>query len=262
MSQASITDRATDPAAPAIRHIGIADLRDALWRGTDDFLAAPTQLLFLGLIYVVVGLIAARVAFGGDLLPLAFPLVAGLSLMGPVAAIGVYELSRRRERGMPVKAMDAFGVLRSPAIGSIVALGIALAVLFVAWVWAADAIYNATLGTVRPASMGSFARDLLDTGAGWRLILIGNLVGAGFATIVLVVTVVSFPLLLDRNVGIGVAVRTSIRAFRENPGVMLIWGVVVGAALLLGSLPAFVGLAVVMPVLGHATWHLYRKVVV
>jgi len=236
-------------------------LRDALRRGVDDFLATPTQLIFLGLIYVVVGMIAARAAWGGDLLTLIFPLVAGLSLMGPVAALGVYEISRRRETGAATSAGDAFAALRSPAIGSILALGLVLAVLFALWVWSADSLYNATLGGDRPDSMGSFARDLLDTREGWTLIVAGNLIGAGFAAAVLVLTVVSFPLLLDRNVGIAVAVRTSIRAFQANPVTMLLWGLLVAALLLLGSLPFFVGLAVVMPVLGHATWHLYRRVV-
>lgn len=248
-------------AEPVVRRIGIADLRDALRRGVDDFLATPTQLVFLGLIYVVVGVLAARAAWGGDLLTLIFPLMAGLSLMGPIAALGVYEISRRREAGQPTSAMDAFAALRSPAIGSILALGLVLAVIFAAWVWSADLIYNATLGRDRPDSMGSFARDLLDTREGWTLIMVGNLVGAGFAALVLVLTVVSFPLLLDRNVGVGVAVRTSVRAFQANPGTMLLWGLMVAALLLLGSIPLFVGLAVVMPVLGHATWHLYRKVV-
>lgn len=261
MAQARTAIGATTAADPTVRRIGVPDLRDALKRGIDDFLAAPTQLLFLGLVYVVVGFIGARAAWGGDLLPLVFPLLAGLSLMGPVVALGVYELSRRRELGLPVRAMHAFAVLRSPAIASILALGAGLAVLFVAWVWSADVIYNLTLGALRPTSMGSFARDLIDTRAGWALILIGNLVGAGFATVVLVLTVVSFPLLLDRDVGVATAVRTSIRACRQNPRVMALWGLIVAGLLLLGSLPAFVGLAVVMPVLGHATWHLYRKVI-
>lgn len=251
----------TAAVEPVVRRIGLDDLRDALRRGVDDFLATPTQLVFLGLIYVVVGMIAARAAWGGDLLTLIFPLVAGLSLMGPVAALGVYEISRRRESGAATSAGDAFAALRSPAIGSILALGLVLAVIFVLWVLAADLIYDATLGKERPDSMGSFARDLLDTSEGWTLIIAGNLVGACFAAAVLVLTVVSFPLLLDRNVGIGVAVRTSIRAFQANPTTMLLWGLLVAALLLLGSLPFFVGLAVIMPVLGHATWHLYRKVV-
>ncbi len=267
MAEASWTGRYGHPARtatadPEVRRIGVADLRLALSRGVDDFLAIPTQLVFLGLIYPLVGLVAARAAWGGDLMALIYPMIAGLSLMGPVAALGLYELSRRRERGERVSWLDAFRVLRSPAIGTMAVLGVVLAGVFLAWLVAAQAIYDATLGPLAPASLGTFAGLLADTAAGWRLILLGNLVGLGFAALVLATTVVSFPLLLDRDGGLGVAVRTSVRACARNPGPMALWGLMVVALLLLGCLPAFVGLAVVMPVLGHATWHLYRRVVV
>jgi uncharacterized membrane protein len=268
MAQAPWTTTATDRHGlaseqdlPMVRRIGVADLRLALSRGIDDFLAIPTQLLFLGLIYPLVGLVAARAAWGGSLLPLLFPMVAGLSLMGPVAAIGIYELSRRREAGETVSWIDAFRVLRSPAIGTIAGLGLLLAVVFVAWLYAAYAIWSATLGPEPPASLGAFARALLDTPEGWRLILFGNLAGFGFALLVLATTVLSFPLLLDRNTSLATAIGTSVRACARNPGPMALWGLIVAALLLLGSIPIFVGLAVVMPVLGHATWHLYRRVV-
>jgi uncharacterized membrane protein len=249
-------------AEPAVRRISVADIGDALRLGWQDFLAAPTQLLFLGVLYPIVGLFAARATSGGDAMALFYPLVAGLSLMGPVAALGIYELSRRRERGYAVSWLDAFSVLRSPAILSIAALGLLLLVIFGAWVLVAEWIYGATLGAVaRPSSVGEFVRLLRDTPEGWRLILFGNAAGFLFAVLVLSLTVVSFPLLLDRDVGPGVALRTSLRAVAANPVPMAVWGLTVAALLLLGSLPLFVGLAVAMPVLGHGTWHLYRKVV-
>ncbi len=253
---------ASTAAEPAVQRISLADVGDALRRGWQDFLAAPTQLLFLGLLYPLVGLFAARATGGGDAMALFYPLVAGLSLMGPVAALGIYEISRRRERGWTVSWLDAFSVLRSPAILSIAALGLMLLVIFGAWVLAAQLIYEATLGRVaQPSSVGEFVRLVSGTPEGWQLILWGNAVGFLFAALVLSLTVVSFPLLLDRDVGSGVAVRTSLRAVAANPVPMAAWGLVVAVLLLLGSLPLFVGLAVAMPVLGHGTWHLYRKVV-
>jgi uncharacterized membrane protein len=247
---------------PEVRRIGMQDLGDALARGYADFMATPTQLVFLGVIYPLVGLVAARAAAGGDLLPLFYPMVAGLSLMGPVAALGIYELSRRREKGLPVSWLSAFDVLRAPAIGSILALGLLLCAIFVAWLFAAQLVYRATMGGLPvPDSIGTFADQVLGTREGWNLILLGNAVGFLFAVLVLTLTVISFPMLLDRAVGVATAVRASVRAVMANPVPMALWGLLVAALLLLGSLPVFVGLAVVMPLLGHATWHLYRKVV-
>jgi uncharacterized membrane protein len=247
---------------PAIRRIGLEDLRQALSRGIDDFLATPTQLIFLALIYPIIGMIAARAAWGGDMTYLIFPLVAGITLMGPVAAIGVYEISRQRELGRTTSWLDALRVFRSPAILSAGALGVMLLGIFLLWLLAAHLIYQASFGGMTHATIGAFFRDLVDTPEGWTMILVGNAVGFVFALVVLALTAVSFPMILDRQVGPGVAMRTSLRAFATNPVPMAAWGVVVAALLLLGCLPLFVGLAVVMPVLGHATWHLYRKVVV
>lgn len=246
---------------PIVRRIGVTDLRDALAKGYDDFMAIPTQLVFLGIIYPLIGLLAARATSGGNLLPLFFPLVAGLSLMGPVAAIGIYELSRRREQGLEVSWLNAFDVLRSRSIGSIAALGLLMGMIFVAWVFAAQAVYRMTMGDAPPASIGDFVHRIFTTPEGWNLIVMGNAVGFLFAVLVLTLTVVSFPLLLDRDVGARVAVRTSIRAVLANPVTMALWGLIVAVLLFIGCLPIFIGLAVVMPLLGHATWHLYRKVV-
>ncbi|WP_198369325.1 DUF2189 domain-containing protein [Roseomonas rosulenta] len=262
MARALMSTAPLAPAVPELRRIGVADLRDALSRGLDDFLAAPTQLFFLGLLYPVIGFVAARAAWGGPLLPLLYPLLAGLSLMGPVMAIGLYEISRRREQGHAVSWLDAFAVLRSPAILSIAALGLMLLGIFLFWLVAAQVIYGSTVGAAPHATLGALLHDVLDTPAGLRMLLLGNAVGGALAVLVLVLTVVSFPMILDRGVTPGLAIRTSIRAVALNPGAMALWGMVVVAGLVVGTLPLFIGLAVVVPVLGHATWHLYRKVVV
>ncbi len=249
------------PAEITIRHIGIADLIDALRKGTDDFLAMPTHALFLGAIYPVVGLVLARLAFGYSVLPLLYPLAAGFALIGPVAALGLYELSRRREAGLDVSATHAFDVMYSSSIGAITALGLLLLVLFGLWMMAANAIYVAIFGYAPPAAIGVFLSDVFTTEAGWRMIVAGNIVGFFFAVLALVISVASFPLLLDRDVGAAVALGTSIRVVLDNPVTMAVWGLIVAALLVIGSLPAFLGLAVVVPVLGHATWHLYRRTV-
>lgn len=249
------------PILPAVRTIGVDDLKDALRAGLQDFWAIPTHVVFLAILYPVIGLVLARFTMQEGLLPLVYPLVAGFALVGPFAAIGLYELSRRRERGGHVSWSNAFDVWHSPALGSIAALGLVQMLIFVAWLASAQAIYRALFDDTTFASLGDLLHHALTTPAGWALIIIGNGVGLCFAVIALTLSVVSFPLLLDRNIGARAAVMTSVHAVAVNPVSMAIWGLVVAVALLLGSLPFLIGLALVMPVLGHATWHLYRKVV-
>jgi uncharacterized membrane protein len=248
-------------ARPTVRRIGLVDLKDALVGGIDDFLVMPTHAVFLCLIYPIVGLILARVIFGYDILPALFPLAAGFALVGPFAALGFYELSRRREAGLDVSWHDAFDVLHSPSRGAIALLGLLLLVIFVLWIAVAQAIYIATFGYEPAASIPHFLRQVFTTPAGWTLIVLGNGVGFLFAVAVLSISVISFPLLLDRDVGAVEAVLTSVRAVAANPVIMAAWGLIVAVLLLIGSIPLFFGLAIVMPVLGHATWHLYRRVV-
>ncbi len=248
-------------AHPAVRKIGVADLRDALSRGFADFNAMPTHLFYLCLIYPIVTLIGARAAAGYEVLPLVFPLLAGYTLIGPLVATGMYELSRRREKGLDISRSHAFDVLRFPSLRAIAALGLVLMGVYFAWLFAAQAIYARYFGGAVPESIAEFARQVFATPSGWALIIVGSGAGFLFAVVVLALSVVSFPMLVDRDVGVTTAVMTSIRAVVANPITMATWGVVVAGALLIGALPFFVGLAVALPVLGHSSWHLYRKVV-
>jgi uncharacterized membrane protein len=249
------------PAQLNVRKIGLADLRAALSSGIADFNAMPTHLAFLCLIYPIVILIAARTAAGHDILPLVFPLLAGYTLIGPLVAVGMYELSRRREKGLDISRRHAFDILRFPSLRSIATLGVVTMAIYAAWLAAARAIYEQIFGSAVPVSIAEFARQVLTTPSGLTLIIVGCGVGLLFAVVVFSLSVVSFPLLLDRDPGVLTAVVTSLRAVVANPMTMATWGLIVAGALLIGSLPFFVGLAVVLPVLGHSTWHLYRKVV-
>jgi len=249
------------PARPVVRRIAPSDLLHALRRGVDDFVAMPSHAVFLCVIYPLLGILLIGMTLGYSMLPLAFPIAAGFALIGPLAAIGLYELSRRREAGLDSTSSHAFDVLHSPSLGAIVALGFLLMAIFLIWLVVAEAIYIANFGYAPPASLGAFIHDVLTTRAGWNLIVFGTGAGFLFAVVALTIGAVSFPLLLDRDVGAAVALLTSIRVVAANPVTMALWGFIVAALLAIGSIPFFLGLTIVMPVLGHATWHLYRKAV-
>jgi uncharacterized membrane protein len=249
-------------AHPRVRHVGFADILDVLRSGFADFWDKPSHYVFLCLIYPIVGVVLLTWASTGNALQLIFPLVAGFALMGPLAAIGLYEISRRRERGIDSSWHYALDVLRSPAVPSIVAVGLMLMIIFLIWILTAQAIYIWLYGPTPPQSIIAFVQEVVTTQRGWTLLLVGNFVGLLFALIVLSTTSVAFPLLLERDVGAYAAIETSARVMLANPLPMLLWGLIVAALLVLGTVPLLVGLAVIFPVLGHSTWHLYRKTVV
>jgi uncharacterized membrane protein len=252
---------AAAPALPRILTITTADLLDALRLGWEDFKAQPSHLAFVALIYPICGVLLAHLTVSYNIFPLLFPLLGGFALLGPFAAIGLYEISRRRERGLDSGWEHAFALVRSPAIGQIVLLGAMLTGLFMAWLLCAWFIYRGLLGLPADVSTADFLRAVFTTFDGWIMIIVGNSVGLLFAILAFSISVVSFPLIIDRRVDVATAVRTSVAAVEKNPRVMMVWGLMVTGLLVLGCLPLLVGLVVVMPVLGHATWHLYRKVV-
>lgn len=252
---------ADDAEGPVIRTIELSDLHRALKLGWEDFKAVPSHAILLCLIYPVLGLVLARLVHGYSVLPLLFPLAAGFALLGPFAAIGLYEMSRRRESGQPASAWDAVDVFESPSFGAMLGLGTMLFAMFVAWIMTAQAIYTAAFGYETAANIPDFATRILTTSQGWWLMIVGCGVGFLFALVALCVSVVSFPMMLDRHASASEAMVTSMRAVAANPVPMAAWGLIVAVLLVVGSLPAFIGLAVVIPLLGHATWHLYRQVI-
>ena len=252
---------AADPAKITVRRIGFADLKDALSKGFDDFAAMPTHAVFLCAIYPVIGLVLARLAFGYSILPLLYPLATGFALVGPIAAIGIYELSRRREAGLDTSALHSLDVVQSSSIGAIVVLAILLSLIFLIWVAFANALYIATFGYAHTGfDLAVRARRADDAGRldahrrrqpgrpGVRRDRADHQRG--------VVPDADRP---RRGCG-GCAADV-------DPG----GGGKSGDDGGLGPdrrhaaadrvMPAFLGLTVVIPVLGHATWHLYRKAV-
>lgn len=246
---------------PRVRPLTLGDLGTALRLGLDDFAALRSDVVFICLLYPVIGGALAWVAFQHELLPLLFPLLSGFALIGPLAGVGLYQMSRQREAGADVSWATAFSILRSPALAPILALGVVLLGLFVGWLMAANAVYALTLGPEPPASVAAFLSAVFLTAPGWAMIVLGCGVGLVFALAALAISMVSFPLLVDRNVGLPAAIITSVRVAVASPRSTAAWGLIVATGLVLGSVPMLLGLIVVLPILGHATWHLYRRAV-
>jgi len=246
----------------SVQKITIADLKTALGRGWEDFRAAPTHYYFLMLIYPVLMVVGVAAAVQDDLVPLLFPIISGAALLGPLTAIVLYEMSRQREAGQTVAWWQALRLLVSRSAPAILVLAAALVVLFVVWLWVGLLLYRWLVGEVADPSLFGFLGEILSTSSGWALIVVGNAVGALFALTVLAAFLVSFQAVVDREAGPLSAVACSLKVFAANPLTAIAWGVIVVALLAATAVTLFVGLAVVLPLLGHASWHIYRMTVV
>ena len=253
------------PSGPAtsirVRELTLTDVVGSLRAGWDDFAAYPSHAVMLAIIYPIVGLSIARVLQGYSFLPLLFPLSAGFALLGPFVAIVFYELSRRRERGDILSAANVTDIIDSVSCGAVGLLGAMLAVLFLTWVATAQSVYNAFFGFAPVSSMPEFLEQVISTAEGHRFLVEWCAVGLLFAIVAFSISVVSFAVLIDRRASATDAILTSLRVIARNPLTMALWGLICAGLLVVAIAPIFLGLAVVMPVLGHATWHLYRKAV-
>jgi uncharacterized membrane protein len=170
-------------------------------------------------------------------------------------------MSRRREQGLKADWRDALAALRSPSLPSVLALGLILFAIFCSWIAAAQLLYVHIYGPDAPAAAIPFLSNVITTSRGWLLTLAGGAIGFLFAALALCLSVISFPMMLDRDVGVIPAIAASLRLARESPVAVALWGLIVAVALVVASLPLFVGLAVAIPTLGHATWRLYRRAI-
>ena len=245
----------------AINTITFRDIRDSLAEGAGDFLKKPQYGLFFGAFYMVAGWIIVAMSFRWGMSYLAYPLAAGFILLGPFIAIGLYEVSRRLEANQPITWAGVLGVMYDQRRFELPWM--AFVVLFIFWIWLYQVrlLMALFLGLHASADLGRLMHEILATPDGWMFLVVGHLVGAFLSLVLFTVTVVSCPLLLDRNIDFITAIITSIKAVRQNAMPMLLWGVLVVLALILAMAPGFVGLLCILPILGHATWHLYRRLI-
>lgn len=247
-------------AVPQIAQINLRDITAVLALGLADLRRAPVYGLAIGAFYAVGGIVLYLLATRTGLFFLTYPLAAGFALLGPFCAVALYEISRRLETGQPLSPGAVFGVVVGPGGRSLGWMPMLNLFVFFIWVDVAAALYLGFFGLRRP-DLGGFVVEVLTTWHGLAFLVLGNLVGAIFAVAVFTATVVAYPLLLDRDSDFVTAIVTSWRAVRANPVPMLGYGLIVAVGLFLAMLPALVGLVLVLPLLGHATWHLYRRVV-
>ncbi|MEH2563377.1 DUF2189 domain-containing protein [Bradyrhizobium sp. AZCC 2289] len=245
---------------PVVRRITSADIAEALGQGLRDFQAVPLYGLAFGALYAGGGIVILLSLTALDMIYLAYPLAAGFALLGPFVAIGLYEVSRRREAAQSISMRDIWSTVRSR--GEIGWMALVTVFFFVIWMSQVGFLIALLIGlNASFSNLREFIAMALTTNEGLLLLAIGNAVGAALSLILFSLTVVSFPLLLDRDVDFVTAMVTSVRAVVTSPVPMIGWAAVIVVLLIVSALPYFLGLLVTLPVLGHATWHLYRRVV-
>lgn len=248
------------PVAPVAvaRDLSVADLRAALAAGWRDFRAAPVFGLFFGGVYVAAGLFLGLALMRWGEVAWLVPAAAGFPLLGPFVAVGLYEVSRRREEGKPITWRAVLGALGGRGDEQILSMGVIVFVAFGFWLIVAHSIFAIFMAG---SGLGGGSLALFVTPAGLAMLAVGSLVGALMALAFYAITVVSLPMLVDREVDFLTAIIVSLATVRSNRAVMLGWAATIAVLLFVALLPLFLGLLVVLPVLGHATWHLYRRAV-
>jgi uncharacterized membrane protein len=258
-----MSDSSAAPKAafrPEVRKITTDDLRASLALGWADFRKAPAFGLFFSAVYVLGGVAMVYILLATGKSWATLPIIVGFPLIGPFAAVGLYEVSRRLQTGEPLDWGRVLGVVIAEKNRQMPSIAAVILIFFLFWNFLAHMIFALFLGlTVMTNITSSFAVFL--TPNGLMMLVVGTAVGGVLAFVLYAITVVSLPLLLDKEVDFVTAMITSFSAVTENLGVMLIWGALVSVLLLVGMVPAFLGLLVVLPLLGHATWHLYQRLI-
>lgn len=245
---------------PTVKSITQADIRDALKAGLSDFQRAPLYGLFFGAIFSIVGVAIASALVRGEASYWIFPVAAGFPLIGPFAAVGLYEVSRRLETGEPLAWGPVLMAGFRQQNSQLPFFAVFTVFAFLVWIVLARVIFAVSFGTASMTNvMTSF--EVFVTGPGLIMLVIGTIVGAALAALLFAISVVGVPLLLDQDIDVVTAMITSFKATVENREAMIFWGLLIAGAIAIAMLPLFLGMILVFPMLGHASWHIYRKVI-
>lgn len=248
------------PATPEINELDRSDLHASLALGWRDFRRAPLYGLAFAAVYVLGGWLITWAMTSSGQIWWTLPASAGFPILGPFIACGFYEISRRLEAGEPLGAAGVFGVILRQKDRQIPAMAAVIVVYFLFWNFLSHMIFALFLGHATMTNVSSSLAVFL-TPEGLTMLAFGTAVGAAFATLLFCLTVVSLPMLLDREVDFVTAMLTSFALVQANPRIMLGWGALIAVSLFVGMLPGFLGLFVVLPLFGHASWHLYRRAI-
>jgi len=251
----------SEPDRPEVLRVEASDIRASLAAGWRDVLRAPQYGLFFACFYVVGGWLVTWAVMAKGQLWWTLPAAAGFPILGPFIACGLYEVSRRLEAGQPLRRGEVFSVIFRQKDRQIPSMAAVIVVFFLFWNFLSHMIFALFLGRATLTNVSSSLGIFL-TPEGLAMLAVGTGVGAVFATLLFSLTVVSLPMLLEREVDFVTAMLTSLEVVRTSPVVMLVWGALIGALLFVGMLPGFLGLFAVLPLLGHASWHLYRRAIV
>jgi len=245
---------------PVINTITPSDVLDALDAGIRDFRSAPKYGLFFGAFYALAGWLLVSLVFYLEHPYLAYPLATGFALFAPFAATGLYDVSRRLERGEPLSWSAVLSSVQAVSGKELAWMAVVTVFTVIIWLDIAAFLFFAFMGFGGGTS-DNLINEILTTPRGWVFLAIGNAVGAILAGIVFSYSVVSFPMLYDRDVDFVTAMVTSVKSVLKNPRAMLIWAIIIAVQLVISLVSLFAGLIIALPILGHTTWHIYRKVV-
>jgi uncharacterized membrane protein len=243
---------------PEVQTVAATDIGACLSAGLSDFLRAPAFGMVFSAVYVLGGLVLFLVATASGQEWWLIPFVVGFPLLAPFAAVGLYEVSRRIEIGEPLIWREVLGVVIAQRNRQIPSMAMVILLIFMFWVFMAHTIFALFMGLQSLTNITSSPEVLL-RGSGPVMLAVGSVIGTGFALALFSFTVAGLPVLLERELDFISAIILSVRAVIANAGVMALWGLCIAALLFLGMLPVFLGLFVALPVLGHASWHMYRR---
>ncbi|WP_425305385.1 DUF2189 domain-containing protein [Chthonobacter albigriseus] len=246
---------------PTVRMLGTEDIRAALLAGAEDFRRAPQYGLFFGGLYAAGGILLVLAVTSLHMPWLAYPLAAGFALLGPFVAVGLYEVSRRLETGLPLGWGPVLGAAYAQSGKQLAGMAFITLFIFLIWMYQVRLLMALFLGGQSFTTLPGFITVVFTTFDGWMFLAVGHVIGAALSIFVFSLTVVWFPLLLDRDTDVVTAMITSVKTVVTSPVPMIGWAVIVVAALILSAVPIFLGLAITLPILGHTTWHLYRRAV-